>query len=119
MKITGIFFLLIFFGIPFLAVSDLFPLHRFGMFARQPLVSTAEFKGEIQIKKDGSWQKAETGNAYLDKNYFPLWANRAMREPDFRKRLFAQFQKNGNAKADSIRIVLPTEIESTQQKPAR
>lgn len=119
MKNIGIFLFLIFFGIPFLAVSDLFPFHRFGMFAQLPVSSNSEFLGQIQIKKDGKWQKAETGNAYLDKNYFPLWANRAMREPEFKKRLLAQFQKNGTAKADSIRFVSQPEMKSILQNPER
>ncbi|HRH33871.1 MAG TPA: hypothetical protein PKY12_02385 [Catalimonadaceae bacterium] len=109
MKKSSYFVLILFFGLPFLAVTDFFPLHRFGMFARLPLTPTEEYKSEIQVKKGNKWQRFETGNAYVDQNYMSIWGNRSTHDLEFRKRLSAQIRKNGLAPSDSIRLLYTTE----------
>lgn len=87
MRIGAIFILLFVFGIPFLLISDWFPLHRFGMFARIPVSIEKQVQFRIVTLQSGTWKSFETGNAYFDQSYTSLWAKRAWNEDDFRKKL--------------------------------
>jgi hypothetical protein len=106
------FCLPIVFGIPFLLMTDLFPLHRYGMFAglarkKQPLSQYS-----IEIHLTGKWTKLEAENEYLDKNYFPLVAERAFGHLESEASLASKINASQKIKPDSIRI-----RKISQQKP--
>ena len=104
MRTLIILFVLVF-GIPFLLITDLFPLHRYGMFAgvsRQP-GKTEKFR--IEMKVAGSWQTLSAGNEYLDKNYFPLQAEQAFRNPAYRQELADKIRASLRTKPDSVLII--------------
>lgn len=74
------------FGLPFLGIVDLFPLHRFGMFARIPESgSYADFR--LVKFQNGQWQEIKFGNAYFDDSYGKIWASRAWNDSLFRQKL--------------------------------
>lgn len=104
MRILLILFILIF-GIPFLLITDLFPLHRYGMFAgisRQP----GEMKKfHIKMKVAGSWQTLSAVNEYLDQNYFPLQAEQAFRTPAYSSELADKIRASLRTKPDSVLII--------------
>lgn len=104
MRILVILFVLIF-GVPFLLITDLFPLHRYGMFAgisRQPGVSE---KFHIDLKVAGRWQTLMAGNEYLDQNYFPLQAELAFRNLSYRPELADKIRASLRTKPDSVLII--------------
>ena len=104
MRILIILFVLIF-GVPFLLITDMFPVHRYGMFAgisRQP--GELE-KFHIEMKVAGSWQILSAGNEYLDSNYFPLQAEQAFHTPAFRSELADKIKASLRAKPDSVLII--------------
>jgi hypothetical protein len=87
-------FLLLSFGIPFLFLTDLFPFHRFGMFAgiaRNP-EKTASY--EIETHQNGNWKNLETGNPYFDSGYFPAMAEKAFGHPKKEKELAELLQES-------------------------
>lgn len=67
------------FGIPFLLLTDLFPFHRFGMFARIPAKNPA---AEVRILLCGSdtAMLLETGSPCLDRGLLNQWAAAAFQD---------------------------------------
>jgi len=67
----------LFFGIPFVLLSDLFPFHRYGMFARIPKEAP---KAEIQILLAGKDTIIElkTGSPCLDRGLLKKMARNAL-----------------------------------------
>jgi hypothetical protein len=67
----------LFFGIPFVLLSDLFPFHRYGMFARVPKEAP---KAEIQILLAGKDTIIElkTGSPCLDRGLLKKMARNAL-----------------------------------------
>ena len=67
------------FGIPFLLLTDLFPFHRFGMFARFPVKKPAP---EIKILLYGSdtVMLLKTGSPCLDRGLLNQWAQAAFKD---------------------------------------
>ena len=104
MRILLILFILIF-GIPFLLITDLFPLHRYGMFAGISSQSGESEKFHIEMKVAGSWQTLSAGNEYLDNNYFPLQAEQAFRTPAYRPELAGKIRASLRTKPDSVFII--------------
>jgi hypothetical protein len=104
MRILVILLVLIF-GIPFLLITDLFPLHRYGMFASISMQQGGIEKFQIQTKVAGSWQPLSAGNAYLDQNYFPLQAELAFRNPSYRPELADKIRASLRTKPDSVFII--------------
>jgi len=90
------FFLVLVFGIPFLLITDLFPLHRYGMFARIP-VSAPESPVKILVHKDGNWAELSSGSPYLDAGILPRKSLEAfgdtLKESQFRLALLSTFKK--------------------------
>jgi len=90
------FFLILVFGIPFLLITDLFPLHRYGMFARIP-VSAPESPVKILEYKDGNWTELSSGSPYLDAGILPRKSLEAfgdtLQESQFRLALLSTFKK--------------------------
>jgi hypothetical protein len=74
MKNKLTFLVSLIFGIPFILMTDLFPLHRYGMFASLPGNPSIKKKYEIEIFLKGTWQVLTSGNEYLDHGYFPVQA---------------------------------------------
>jgi len=104
MRTLIILFVLVF-GIPFMLITDLFPLHRYGMFAgisRQPGESE---KFQIEMKVAGRWQTLSASNEYLDNNYFPLQAEHAFRTPAYRPELADKIRASLRTKPDSVLII--------------
>lgn len=97
--------LVVTFGLPFLAITDLFPLHRFGMFARIPETKGSIEFFEFQTKtKNGTWQKLKTGNDYMDQSYLPLLAERCFGSNDKQMVMGNKLAASLKDKPDSIRI---------------
>lgn len=89
-------FLVLVFGIPFLMLTDLFPLHRYGMFARIP-ASAPESPVNILVYKDGNWTELSSGSPYLDAGILPRKSLEAfgdsLKESQFRLSLLSTFKK--------------------------
>jgi hypothetical protein len=93
------------FGLPFLAITDLFPLHRFGMFAQAPTQIKNSDTFEIQLKLHGdNWEKLKTGNAYMDESYLPLLAKKCFQNLIDKKEFGEKIHCSLKEKPDSIRI---------------
>ena len=96
-------FLVFVFGIPFLMLTDLFPLHRYGMFARIP-VSAPESPVKILVYQNGNWTELSSGSPYLDAGILPRKSLEAfgdsLKESQFRLALLSTFKK----KPDSIAL---------------
>jgi hypothetical protein len=106
-------FLLVF-GLPFLAITDLFPFHRFGMFARIPEKAQDVSQYVFEVKEPGkSWKKLEAGNPYFDYNYFPLLAEKGFQNPDLGQNLGSKLFSSLEEKPDSIRIFRTKENQGT------
>jgi len=104
MRILIVIFVLIF-GIPFLLITDLFPLHRYGMFAGISKQKGEPEKFHLKMKVAGSWQTLSAGNEYLDNNYFPLQAELAYRTPAYRTELADKIRASLRIKPDSVFII--------------
>jgi hypothetical protein len=103
------------FGLPFMAITDLFPLHRFGMFAQKSSLKLNSETFEIEIKlKDKNWEKLKTGNSYMDESYLPLLAKKCIlnviNKSEFGKKIHISLKE----KPDSIRISQMNENNSQQ-----
>jgi hypothetical protein len=97
--------LVLFFGLPFLAITDLFPFHRFGMFARIPSNENSLIQYHVETHQpDSVWKILQTGNEYMDKSYIPLLARKAIHDPAEQRQLAEKLLKNLKEKPDSIRI---------------
>ena len=100
---------LIAFGLPFVLISDLFPLHRFGMFARMPNPTEEVQIYSIEVKtKPKHWLKLEIGNPYFDKSYFYHLASDAFDNQKKTASLADKLLNTLSAKPDSIRLVKQT-----------
>lgn len=106
MKTPALWLFLIAFGLPFLAITDLFPLHRFGMFARIPETpeKVEHFWFETRVSDKG-WQKLQTGNPYFDHSYLPVLAEKGYRIPQEYEKWILKLRSVRSEKPDSIRIV--------------
>lgn len=111
MRKYGFLLIALVFGLPFIGLTDFFPLHRYGMFARLA-ESDAGTPGKysIEIHLGGQWQTLAAGNDYLDRNYFPLLAERAFGNPFREAELVAKLKASQKVQPDSIRL---TEVKST------
>jgi len=101
------------FGIPFLLLADLFPLHRYGMFSglARPEIVFSQYS--IHIHLAGKWQKLEAENEYLDKNYFPMEAMRAFGDKESENKLVSKIRASLRVKPDSIRLESDSASAST------
>lgn len=98
--------LALFFGLPFLLLIDFFPFHRFGMFARISPVEKPTEKIYIEYFHQAAWKKLETGNAYMDANYLPQMASRALGNAKKEKELGRKLAKELPEITDSVRMRL-------------
>ena len=97
---------LIAFGLPFVLITDLFPLHRFGMFARMPNPNEEVQLYSIELKINPKpWQTLETDNPYFDKSYFYHLASDAFGEREKSESLADKLIQTLSPKPDSIRLV--------------
>ena len=97
---------LIAFGLPFVLITDLFPLHRFGMFARMPNPDEEVQLYSIELKINPKpWQTLETGNPYFDKSYFYHLASDVFDEREKSESLAEKLIHTLSPKPDSIRLV--------------
>jgi hypothetical protein len=103
---AGALFLLFLFGIPFLAMQDLFPLHRYGMFARSARLPGSLLKHySIEIRHPGrNWEELQTGSPYFDSGFFPEWARRAVEKPEIRTAFTRKIKLSFPITPDSVRI---------------
>lgn len=104
----GVWMIIFVFGLPFLGLVDLFPLHRFGMFARLPESGSLPVFRLVKFQ-NGQWQALTFGNAYFDDSYGKIWASRAWSDSLFRKKLTKVL--SAKIPADS----LPLAIEKINQ----
>ena len=110
MKVWFILFLVAWFGIPFLVITDLFPLHRYGMFARVALPASKPTLFSIETKTNPSpWKKLTIGNPYFDNSYLPTWAARTYHDTANAPFLVSGLRKSLGQKLDSVRIVAHSE----------
>lgn len=109
------FFLVLAFGLPFLAISDLFPFHRYGMFARMPAKTKAESRFSIDYKKLGEYHSVQSGNGYVDNNYLPLWAEKAASDSAFAQKIKRELSKRDSTLSDSLFIRIETENSITRK----
>jgi hypothetical protein len=58
------------FGLPFLFMTDLFPFHRFGMFARIPDKNKPDAI-VIRVKEGENWKELKSGSPNLDRGLLP------------------------------------------------
>lgn len=94
------------FGLPFVLITDLFPFHRFGMFARTPTADEEIQRYSIELKiKEKRWKMLKTGNPYFDKSYFCQLASDAFNRPEKRPNLAFKLVQTLDLKPDSIRLV--------------
>lgn len=95
------------FGVPFVLVAELFPMHRFGMFARRPNPGEGTTKAHLETKTDDEpWKKLETGNAYFDNGYFSTLAQQAANEEPKKAQLAQNLAHTLHPAPDSLRIVV-------------
>jgi hypothetical protein len=107
--------IILFFGLPFLGLTDLFPLHRFGMFALVPTDQKKVESFEIQVKNPKeNWKTLQTGNEYFDKNYFPVLASRSFYDKEKSIKLGLKINNTLIEKPDSIRIISTSGSTLTQ-----
>jgi len=99
-----VIFLVLIFGLPFLLITDLFPLHRYGMFAALPSHETKTVKTEIHVHSDRHWKKLVTGNEYLDAGYLPKEAELAFGKRNLEKTLGLKLVQALKNEPDSILI---------------
>jgi hypothetical protein len=94
------------FGLPFLMLTDLFPFHRYGMFALIPEKSdkVEHFCFETRVSNQ-AWQKLQTGNLYFDNSYLPVLAEKGYRIPNETEKWILKLRSVPAEKPDSIRIV--------------
>lgn len=104
--IAGTLFLFVLFGIPFLAMQDLFPLHRYGMFARSARLQGSLLRHySIEVRHPArNWEPLQTGNPYFDAGYFPEWARRAAEKPEYRNGFARKIKLSFPTPPDSVRI---------------
>ena len=94
------------FGLPFLAITDLFPLHRFGMFVQIPDQHKYMDSLKIEVKVgDKNWERLKTGNSYMDESYLPLYAKKSLRNIEDRKSFGDKIHKSLKEKPDSIQVI--------------
>lgn len=102
------------FGLPFLVLADLFPFHRFGMFASLPRQAASYSHLEIQWKTSGNWKKMQTGNTYFDDLYIPQKALVAFGNPSLEKALVGKLKAAMPLAFDSVRWI-KTEVSGKTQ----
>lgn len=102
------------FGLPFLVLADLFPFHRFGMFASLPRQSSSYASLEIQWKVNGAWKTLETGNAYFDQSYLPQKALQAFGNAGLEKSFIGKLKASMPLAFDSVRWI-KTEVSGKTQ----
>ena len=93
------------FGLPFLAITDLFPFHRFGMFAQKPQQNNDIEIYHLEVKTgQKTWESLKTGNAYMDESYLPQLAQKCMHNSDFKKDFGAKIYASLKDKPDSVQV---------------
>ena len=113
MKKIVILLFIIAFGLPFLLIGDLFPLHRFGMFARTIPLEQQESDYFISYKMDSTgWTKLSTGNEYMDAEYFPIWAKNAFLDSKKANQLVLKLIQTMPSDPDSICLICLTPSDS-------
>lgn len=106
MKNFALILILLVFGLPFLVITDLFPLHRYGMFARIPENPAQVERYSFETKTLGSkWQKLQTGNPYFDDSYLPALAEKVYHLPADSEKWVMKLRSVPKEKPDSIRIL--------------
>lgn len=94
------------FGLPFVVITDLFPLHRFGMFARMPNPGEEVQLFSIEVKVGNEpWKTLLTGNPYFDKSYFYHLASDAFGKKEKSSALADKLRRTLSPQPDSIRLV--------------
>lgn len=106
------------FGLPFVLITDLFPLHRFGMFARLPDQKSTTSKCYLETKTGTSdWLILKTGNAYFDEGYLSKLGSEAIDDPSMAKNLAEKLKKTLYPVPDSLRMVAVRMTGITYTKP--
>ena len=96
--------LVIIFGLPFLMLTDLFPFHRYGMFARMP-AKNPESEVRILTANEGKWKQLQTHSPNLDKGALPGLAAAAFGNPVKEKSLVEKILPSINPVPDSIALI--------------
>jgi len=95
------------FGSPFLAITDLFPLHRFGMFAQMPESNNQIETYQIELKVFGkNWVPLKTGNTYMDESYLPFLAKKNIKHPESKKEFGKKIHLSLKEQPDSIKVTV-------------
>lgn len=102
------------FGLPFLLLADLFPLHRFGMFASLPKQAVSYSRFQMEVKVRGKWTAFKTGNAYFDESYLSTLALEAWGNPEKEQLFRSRLAASTHVLYDSIRWIR-TERNGLQQ----
>lgn len=89
------------FGIPFLLISDLFPFHRFGMFARHSSAPVTE-ETRILLAVGDTLMKLESGSPCLDRGLFPQLASHAINDEESAGVLLEKLRTVLNPFPDSV-----------------
>ncbi len=94
-------FLPLVFGIPFLLLCDLFPFHRFGMFARLPS-KAPEAETRILLADRDSLHVLQTGSPCLDRGLISTMAAAAFPDPAASELLIKKLQTALRPFPDSV-----------------
>jgi len=89
------------FGIPFLLLTDLFPFHRYGMFARLPSKIQPE-EVRIRIKEGSDWKEFQTGSPCLDRGILARLAEAGFSDQKEAQNLLDKIRPSLNPFPDSI-----------------
>jgi hypothetical protein len=112
-KYGPVWILVFVFGLPFLVITDLFPFHRFGMFARIPSQPGEVVKYQFQQKTKGkNWEAVKVGNAYFDQNYLPMLAEKLVLFPEKAEVWGDKLYRSLSSKPDSIKIISSSNSEN-------
>lgn len=107
------------FGIPFLLITDLFPLHRFGMFARIPGKKQGMNVEVIQFR-EGKKLQVLTGNHCLDKGILASLSAAAWTVPQKAEELTGRLLPSLHPVPDSIFLCSPKPSDQCKRiYPAR
>ena len=95
--------LLIIFGLPFLLLTDLFPFHRFGMFARMPH-RKPEREVKILMASEGKWKQAVSGSPCLDNGALRQTALEAFENRGMESQMLSKILPSLKPQPDSIAL---------------
>lgn len=91
----------LFFGIPFLLLTDFFPFHRYGMFARIPS-KVPETEIRIMLISRDTTTELQTGSPCLDNGLLKKMAADAYKNPDMASGLIEKLRPSLQPFPDTI-----------------